>query len=102
MLNWLVFRPVAMSRNSEHSGRLIVAEAVMLALVPFLGRLKAHDLVYATCRHAIDSNQTLFDVLRGDPKDPALLDKDVLLRLTIPVEYLAIALEMVDRVLERR
>jgi len=102
MLKGLVVRPEAMSRNLDHSGGLIVAEAVMVALAPHIGRLKAHDLVYAACRQAIDSNQTLFDVLRADPKVVALLGEDALLRLTSPAEYLGMAPEMVDRILEGR
>ena len=102
MLKGLVVRPEAIARNLDHLGELIVAGAVMLAFAPDMVRLKAHDVVYAACRQAIGSSQTLLDVLRADPKVVALLGEDASLRLTSPAEHLAIAPEVVDRILEGR
>ena len=51
----------------RHDAGLIVAEAVMMGLAPHLGRQKAHDLVYAACRTALEQGGSLFDVLAANP-----------------------------------
>ncbi len=53
----------AMRRNIECTNGLIMAEAVMMALAPAMGRLNAHHLVEAACKIAVDRNRHLKAVI---------------------------------------
>jgi 3-carboxy-cis,cis-muconate cycloisomerase len=102
MLTGLEVAPDRMRRNLDLTGGLIVAEAVMMALAPFTGRGKAHDLVYAACRRALEHQTPLLEELRKQPEVTAHLDADSLARLVEPANYLGTAPHMVDRVTARR
>ena len=52
-----------MRANLDTTNGLIVSEAVMMGLAPFLGRERAHDLVYDICRDAIAQNRPLLELL---------------------------------------
>jgi 3-carboxy-cis,cis-muconate cycloisomerase len=51
--------PDMMRRNLDSQKGLIMAEAYMIRLAPSLGQARAHDLVYAAVREAMQSGQTL-------------------------------------------
>jgi 3-carboxy-cis,cis-muconate cycloisomerase len=102
MLTGLVVAPDRMRRNLDLTGGLIVAEAVMMALAPHVGREKAHDLVYAACRQALDAGTPLLDQLRCSSAVTAHLADDALVRLVDPANYLGAAPAMVDRMLDIR
>ena len=52
-----------MQRNVECTQGLIMAEAVMMALAPKLGRLNAHHVVEAACKTAVAEQKHLKDVI---------------------------------------
>src|SRR5258708_21758623 len=54
MLAGLVVHEQRMLQNLDLTQGLIVAEAVMMAAAPKLGRQNAHDVVYGACRKAIE------------------------------------------------
>lgn len=99
MLSDLQVFPKNMKRNLDSTRGLIVAEAVMMALAPYIGRVSAHDLVYAGCRKANDTNTSLFDALIENSDIKQHLGDDKLRDLTTPENYLGSAQEMVRRVL---
>src|SRR6202165_3968650 len=90
-----------MRANLEMTGGQISTEAVMMGLAPYLGRQRAHDLVYDISRQASISGRSLLDLLAENEEIAASLDRAVLAKLLDPGEYLGLAGEMVDRVLER-
>ena len=79
---------------------LVVSEAVMMGLGPYLGREKAHDLVYDICREAIRQNRPLLDLLAENKEITKHLGRAELARLCDPASYLGQAGAMVDRVLQ--
>ncbi|MBY6165527.1 class-II fumarase/aspartase family protein [Pseudooceanicola nitratireducens] len=101
MLSGLQVFPQNMRRNLDSTRGLIVAEAVMMALAPYTGRVPAHDLVYAGCRAAIEQRTSLFEVLLQSPDVTRHLDAKALQRLTEPSNYLGSAQDMVRRVLSK-
>jgi 3-carboxy-cis,cis-muconate cycloisomerase len=101
-LDGLIVDNVRMAKNLEISKGLIVAEAVMMRLAPFVGRQQAHDVVYAACRVVNETGGTLCDVLASSPEIAGHLDRATLEHITDPANYLGLAPAMVDLVLERR
>lgn len=99
MLRGLEVHAERMLANLGVSRGLIVAEAVMMALAPITGRQTAHDLVYAGCRRAVESDTSLFEALSAMPEVAAPLGLERLRELTDPANYLGSAARMVDRVL---
>ena len=90
-----------MRANLEITQGQISTEAVMMGLAPYLGRQRAHDLVYDISRQASVSGRPLLDLLAENEEIAASLDRAALARLLDPAEYLGLSGEMVDRVLER-
>jgi 3-carboxy-cis,cis-muconate cycloisomerase len=91
-----------MRENLDLTNGMIVSEAVMMGLGPYLGRQRAHDLVYDICRAAIGSGRDFLDLLAEDREIARHMDRAALSKLCDPANYLGLAGEMVDRVLAMR
>ncbi|MBL8362830.1 MAG: adenylosuccinate lyase family protein [Rubrivivax sp.] len=91
----------AMRRNIEMTGGLVMSEAVMMGLAPYLGREHAHDLVYDLCRESLASRRPLVELLAEDPQIRAHVGRAELERMLEPANYLGQSGVMVDRVLAR-
>jgi 3-carboxy-cis,cis-muconate cycloisomerase len=103
MLAGLTVNEQRMRENLDLTHGLIVAEAVMMAAAPKLGRQHAHDVVYDACRTAIESDEQLADVLARLPEIvEALGGVDAIRHHCDPINYLGLCGEMVDRVLALR
>ncbi len=100
MLGGLVVDEQAMAKNLDLTKGLIVAEAVMMGLAPYIGRQDAHDIVYDACRVVNEKGGRLADVLNAMPSVSNRLEPSLIEHLTDPANYLGMAAEMVDRVLE--
>ncbi len=100
MLAGLVVHEKRMLDNLGMTRGLIVAEAVMMAAAPKLGRQHAHDVVYDACRKAIEGGGQLADILAEVPEIvEALGGKDNIRKHCDPANYLGLCGPMVDRVL---
>jgi len=99
MLSGLVVHERRMLGNLNLTHGLIVAEAVMMAAAPKLGRQHAHDMVYGACRKAIEHGGELADILVAIPEIvDALGGSDAIRRHCDPANYLGLCGPMVDRV----
>lgn len=74
----------------------------MMGLGADLGRNKAHDLVYDICREVVKTGRPLIDLLAEDKEISKHADRRKLEKLVDPANYLGVAGEMVDRVLNMR
>jgi len=90
-----------MRANLDSTKGLVVSEAVMMGLAPYLGRERAHDLVYDLCREAIRQDRSLLDLLSENAAITKHVDRKKLSELCDPSNYLGLSGVMVDRVLER-
>jgi 3-carboxy-cis,cis-muconate cycloisomerase len=88
-----------MLANLDLTKGLIVSEAVMMGLGPYLGRQYAHDLVYDICRQVVATGRPLVDLLAENAEIAKHLDRGALEKLCDPANYLGEAGAMVDRVL---
>jgi 3-carboxy-cis,cis-muconate cycloisomerase len=88
-----------MRSNLDLTKGLIVSEAVMMGLGPYLGRQYAHDLVYDICRKVVATGRPLVDLLAENTEIAKHLDRPALEKLCDPANYLGEAGSMVDRVL---
>lgn len=98
MLAGLVVHEDRMRTNLDLTHGLIVAEAVMMAAAPKLGRQHAHDVVYDACRTAIERGGNLADALAGVPEIVEALGLEATRFHCDPANYLGLCGEMVDRV----
>ncbi|KAJ9610489.1 hypothetical protein H2200_005266 [Cladophialophora chaetospira] len=95
-LGGLVVNTGAMMRNLSSTKGLIVGEAVMMGLAPFIGRQEAHDVVYEACKESIETQQALFEVLKRRDDVTKHVDEEKLKALCDPVNYLGASQLMVD------
>ncbi len=101
-LSGLIVDEKRMGENLAISRGLIVAEAVMMGLAPQIGRQEAHDVVYDACRLANEKGMRLAEALSADPRVCQRIDRATIEALTSPENYLGLAPEMVDRVLDSK
>ncbi|MDQ8730764.1 adenylosuccinate lyase family protein [Bradyrhizobium sp. LHD-71] len=103
MLGGLIVDADRMRSNLEISRGLIVAEAVMMAAAPKLGRQHAHEVVYEACRVAATDQRSLAEVLATMPvMVEALGGMEGIDRACNPANYIGLAPQMVDRVVAGR
>ena len=102
ILNGLQVDDKKMRSNLDLTKGLIVSEAVMMGLGPYLGRQYAHDLVYDICRQVVATGRPLVDLLAENAEITKHLDRAALTKLCDPANYLGEAGAMVDRVLAMR
>ena len=96
-LGGLIVDTERMKVNLGITRGLIVAEAVMMGMAPFIGRQQAHDIVYDACRTVNEHGGTLAEALVALPAVTEHFDRAAIGRLTDPVNYLGLAPAMVDR-----
>lgn len=99
-LGGLVVNTGAMMSNLSSTQGLIVGEAVMMGLAPFVGRQQAHDLVYEACKESIESSTSLFDALKKRDDVVKHVPEGRLKDLCDPINYLGASQLMVDDVLQ--
>ncbi len=94
----LEVRSEKMRENLESTGGLLLAENVTTIAAEHLGRLKAHDLVEAAARRAIEGGKPLREELLSGLGD--VLSEEEIDDALDPAGYLGSAGEFVDRALK--
>ncbi|WP_436897941.1 3-carboxy-cis,cis-muconate cycloisomerase [Acinetobacter gyllenbergii] len=89
----------AMQRNLKCTQGLIMAEAVMMALAPKLGRLDAHHLVEQACQQAVAQQQHLKTTLSAMDEVSTHFNDQALDELFQPATYLGNIQAQIDAVL---
>ncbi|MBO3672952.1 3-carboxy-cis,cis-muconate cycloisomerase [Acinetobacter soli] len=89
-----------MRANIECTQGLIMAEAVMMALAPHLGRLNAHHVVEAACKKAVAEHKHLKDIMAETAEVTALFDAKQLEVIFKPESYLGNIQDQIDAVLQ--
>jgi len=92
---------VRMRQNLDATGGLIMAEAVMMALAPHLGRERAHDLVEAICRRMADGAEDFAACLAAEPEIATHLTANDIAEILRPESYIGNAEATIDAVLTR-
>jgi len=99
MLQGLEVDAQAMRRNIDLTHGLVMSEAVMMGLGPYIGREYAHDLVYDICRDALKQRRPLLDLLCENAQIMKHVNREQLAAMCDPANYLGQSGMMVDRVL---
>jgi 3-carboxy-cis,cis-muconate cycloisomerase len=89
-----------MRANLDLTHGLVVSEAVMMGLAPYIGREVAHDLVYDICRVAIREEGPLLDLLTESAEIMKHVNREQLAAMCDPSAYLGQSGVMVDRALQ--
>ena len=99
ILSGLQVDAAQMRRNIDMTHGLVMSEAVMMGLGPYMGRAYAHDLVYDICRDALKQKRPLIDLLAEHPEINKHVTREQLASFCDPLNNLGQAGVMVDRVL---
>lgn len=102
ILSEIDIAPKKLQENIEMTHGLIMAEAVMMGLAPYLGREQAHNLVYAACRKAVEQKRLLIDVLAEMPEIQKHVKRSEIEKWLDPANYLGCTGEFIDRVLLKK
>ncbi|ALH95337.1 3-carboxy-cis,cis-muconate cycloisomerase [Acinetobacter equi] len=89
-----------MYRNLECTHGLIMAEALMMALAPKLGRLNAHHIVEEACKKAVAEQCHLIDIVKNNTEITALFSVEQLHKIFNPQHYLGNTQQQIDAVLK--
>lgn len=89
-----------MQRNIATTQGLIMAEAVMMALAPKMGRLNAHHLVEKACQQAVAEQSHLQDIVSSFAEVKQHFSTDELTRIFKPESYLGNIQDQIDAVLK--
>jgi 3-carboxy-cis,cis-muconate cycloisomerase len=100
MLSGLEVDVDRMYQNTQLTHGLIVAEAVMMAIAPVLGRQEAHEVIYEACRAAIESKGELKAELLKHEDLVRQLGADRIAELCEPAGYLGSAKTMTRQVVD--
>jgi 3-carboxy-cis,cis-muconate cycloisomerase len=98
MLEGLEIDADRMRAHVEASGS-IVAEAVMMALAPHLGRQRAHDSVAQAVHTSVGTRESFRSALSGTPEIAKHLSGDDLDRVLQPDNYLGATDAIINNVL---
>jgi len=101
-IDGLELDPARMRANLDATQGQIMAEALMVALLPHIGRLQAHEIVERGSRRAAETGRHLKAVLAEEPAVTQHLSPADLDALFEPLNYLGQATAFVDRVLGAR
>ena len=89
-----------MQRNVECTKGLIMAEAVMMALAPHMGRLQAHHVVELACQTAVETNTHLKDIVSELDQVKIYLSSTQIAEIFKPESYLGNIQDQIDAVLQ--
>ncbi|KAH6654225.1 3-carboxy-cis,cis-muconate cycloisomerase [Truncatella angustata] len=99
-LGGLVVNTQSMMDNLCSTRGLIVGEAVMMGLAPFIGRQSAHDVVYEACKESIEGKSPLLDVLKSRSHIIEKIGEEKLASLCDPKNYFGASQLMVDNMVQ--
>ena len=99
ILSGLEVDAAQMRRNIDLTHGLVMSEAVMMGLGPYIGREYAHDLVYDICRESLKQQRPLIDLLAEHAEISEHVTREQLASFCDPMNNLGQAGVMVDRVL---
>lgn len=101
LLDGLEINRRQMLQNLELTKGLIYAENISLALVPFMGRLEAHELIAGACREAKSGKAHLKEVCMNHPVISKWLKKEEIENLFDPAHSLGHSDEFINSVLSQ-
>lgn len=100
VLQGLIVNADRMKRNLDLTNGLIISEAVMLQLGEYIGRQKAHDVVYEACMKAYEDNVPLLDLLKQHDEIMEHLTEQQLEEIFQIDKYVGYSVQYADRVAE--
>ncbi|WOE32632.1 MULTISPECIES: 3-carboxy-cis,cis-muconate cycloisomerase [unclassified Acinetobacter] len=100
VLDGIQINPEQMQRNLDCTQGLVMAEALMMALAPHLGRLAAHHLIESACQAAVAQGVHLSEIVMTLDQVKAHFNSTQILALFQPDTYLGNIQAQIDAVLQ--
>ncbi|AIC94392.1 adenylosuccinate lyase [Shouchella lehensis] len=101
VLKNLIVHEERMKENLHVTKGLIVSENVMLGLGKYVGRQKAHDIIYDASMKAYEEDRPLEELLLENDYLLTFMDKSTIQAYTDPTTYSGLSEQFVERVLEK-
>ncbi len=101
VLKNLIVHEERMKKNLHVTKGLIVSENVMLGLGKYVGRQKAHDIIYDASMKAYEEDRPLEELLLENDYLLTFMDKSTIQAYTDPTTYSGLSEQFVERVLEK-
>ncbi|MGN7285370.1 adenylosuccinate lyase [Shouchella rhizosphaerae] len=101
VLENLIVHKSRMEKNVYITKGLIVSENVMLGLGKYVGRQKAHDIIYEASMRAYEEDRPLEAILLENEELLAYMDEKTIQTYTNPATYLGLCETFVERVLQK-
>ena len=89
-----------MQKNLDTTQGLIMAEALMMALAPNIGRMSAHHLVEDSCKQAVKQQRHLLQVVQENSEITAQFSVAQLNTIFNPPNYLGNIQDQIDQVIK--
>lgn len=100
LLGGLIVHRENIHKNLHQLGDLMLSEVAMMAMSKELGKVGAHDIVYAAAMHSWSTGESLIDSLvQQDGFEQSGVSTDELSRLLVPENYTGLSTTLVDRAL---
>lgn len=89
--------PERMLHNLHLSGGLIMSEALMLELGKYIGRQRAHDVVYDAAQATVTQNRPFDELLREDGRVRSHLTPEQITELLDPSQYTGLCQQFAEQ-----
>jgi adenylosuccinate lyase len=96
----LVVHPERMRKNLDLTGGLIVSEAVMFKLASYMGKQKAHDVVYDCSMKAHAQHRPLLELLLENPLIRGKVNRQELEEALDPAGYTGLSSLIAEKVIQ--
>ncbi|MDA1239208.1 MAG: adenylosuccinate lyase family protein [Chloroflexi bacterium] len=89
--------PERMRQNLDLSGGLIMSETLMFALAPYIGRQRAHDVIYEVAQAAATTGRPFRELLAEDEGVSSRLTAEQIETLLDPANHIGQCRELADQ-----
>ncbi len=101
ILSGLIVHEETVRKNVQNAAHLISTEALMFFLGMSIGKQKAHTLIYETSMEAVESGQSMLDILMRRQEIEGSFSRKQIQQAMLPENHIGMSRELTRRTIER-